>query len=195
MGNAMTRESSEVARGVSAASGASRRGIQARPAGGHRRGFTLIEAAVATSILGLGVVALMVAAASGTRLNHESEKLTQAVFLAQELRELTLKLPFSDQDPGDMDNPPGPDGSDPQVFVDDLDDLMDVTYAPPRNGEGAPIPEMADWSETLTLTWRDPSSLTAVVDPGTSDMIYVQVVIYYQGREVLTAGWLVARRN
>ena len=157
-------------------------------------GFTLIEVAVATAIIGLGVVALMVAVGSGTRANQGGKELTQALYLAQEIREWTLRLPFADPDPADQDNPPGPDGSDPQVFVDDIDDLMDVTYSPPRDGQGSAVYDMAEWSETITLTWRRSDSLTTVVADGGSDILHVQVDLSYQGRCVHSTGWLVARR-
>lgn len=160
-----------------------------------RAGFTLIEVAVATVIVGTGIMALMVAAGSATRINDSGKKLTQSVFLAQELREWTLRLPFSDPDPADQGNPPGSDGSDPQVFVDDLDDLMDVTYSPPRDGQGSAIADMTDWSQTITLTWRDPSDLATVVSAGSSDFIHVQVSLSCKGRQVVTTGWLVARRE
>jgi len=160
-----------------------------------RDGFTLIEVAVATAIIGLALAALLGAVASGTRTNNAGKKLTQAVFLAQEIREWTIRLPFSDPDPGDADNPPGPDGSDPQVFVDDLDDLMDVTYSPPRDGVGSPIADMTPWSETITLTWRDAANLTSTVSAGSSNVIHVQVDISCQGQPILTTGWLVGRRQ
>ena len=121
--------------------------------------------------------------------------MTQAVFLAQELREWTIKLPFSDLDEGDADKPPGPDGTIPQIFVDDLDDLMDVTYSPPRDGQGMSIYDMTGWSQTITLTWRDPDDLSTVVTAGTSDAIHVQVSIAYNGTEKLTTGWLVTRTD
>ena len=161
----------------------------------RRGGFTLIEAAVATVIIALGVTALMLAVSSATRTTAVGKEMTQAVFLAQELREWTVKLPFSDLDPGDADNPPGPDGSDPQVFVDDLDDLMDVTYSPPRDGQGLAIAEMPGWSQTISMTWRDREDLTTAVPDGSSDMIFVQVEIAHNGTTVVTTGWLVARRE
>jgi len=160
-----------------------------------RGGFTLIEVAVATAIVGVGVTALMTSLAANTRTNRAGQSLTRAVFLAQEIREWTVKLPFSDPDPGDVGNPPGPDGSNPQTFVDDLDDLMDVTYSPPRDGLGNAITYMPEWSQTISLTWRDPDSLTTVVSPGTSDLVYVKVEISHQGQTVLTTGWLVSRRG
>ncbi|MFB3891858.1 MAG: prepilin-type N-terminal cleavage/methylation domain-containing protein [Phycisphaerae bacterium] len=164
------------------------------PAHGGRGGFTLVEVAVATAIIGLGVAALLATIAAGTRSNAAGQKLTQATFLAQEIREWTLRLPFSDPDPGDAGNPPGPDGSDPHVFVDDLDDLMDVTFSPPRDGRGSAISGMDNWSQTITMTWRDPSSLSTIVSPGASNAIYVQVVVSYHSQPVLTTGWLVTRR-
>ena len=161
---------------------------------GGARGFTLAEVIVATAVVGIGISALMVATKSGTEVNMAGREITQATFLAQELREWTLRLPFSDQDVGDQDNPPGPDGSDPQVFVDDLDDLMGVTYSPPRDASGEAISDMDGWAQTIDLSWRDRNDLATSVAPGSSNMIYVDVTISHSGRTVLSTGWLVARR-
>jgi hypothetical protein len=120
--------------------------------------------------------------------------LTTAAILAQEIREWTLRLPLSDPDPGDAGKPPGPDGTDPQTFVDDLDDLMDVTYSPPRDGLGQPINDMIGWAQHITLSWRDPRDLDSTVAIGSSDIIHVQVIITNNGQEVHRAGWLVSRR-
>ena len=157
--------------------------------------MTLIEIAVATAIIALGVTAIMVSSTSTTQVNSTGHKLTKALFLAQEIREWTLKLPFSDTDPGDKENPPGPDGTDPQVFVDDLDDLMDVTYSPPRDGQGVAIADMPGWSQQISITWHNPSSLLQIVAPGSSNVVAVEVKINYQGQNILTTSWLVARRE
>ena len=161
----------------------------------HRSGFSLIEAVVATCIIGVGVTALLSSVAAGTRVNSEGTRVTQAVFLAQEIREWTLKLPFSDPDPADAGNSPGADGSDPQYFIDDLDDLMDLTYSPPRDGQGIAISDMTQWSQTITLTWRNPADLTLSVSAGTSDIINVHVEIKHNGEAVLSTDWLATRRN
>ena len=166
-----------------------RRSGRGRRAG--RAGFTLIEAVVATAIVGIGVSALFVSLKAGTEVNGASADLTQAVFVAQEIREWTLKLPFTDPDPGDQGKPPGPDGADPQWWVDDLDDLMDVAYSPPRNGSGESMYGLDDWSQAITLTWRDPKNLSAVVTPGSSDVVHVQVEVSRGSRALLTTGWFV----
>ena len=160
-----------------------------------REGFTLVEVLVAVAIVGIAVSALMVTIQSVTRANGAGQELTQAVYLAQAVRERVVLLPFRDPDPGDADNPPGPDGSDPQFFVDDLDDLMDVTYSPPRNAAGAALLGMNDWAQQIVLEWKDPESLTTTVAPGNSDIIRVTVTIRRDGRAVLATGWLVARRK
>lgn len=159
-----------------------------------RGGFTLIEVAVATAIIGIGVTALLSTVAAGTRANGAGRTLTQATFIAQELREWTLRLPFKDPDPADATKPPGNDGSDPQTFVDDLDDLMNVTYSPPRDGRGQPMTDLVGWEQRITLTWRNPSNIAQTVANGGSDLIYVHVAVRYRNQEVLTTGWLVSKR-
>jgi len=137
----------------------------------------------------------MTSVGSGTQNNAAGRDLTQASLLAQEMREWTVKLPFSDPDTADAANPPGPDGADPQTFVDDLDDLLSVTYSPPRDGQGLSITDMAGWSQTTKLTWRDPANLQTTVAAGTSDVIHVYLEIKQNGQIVLTTGWLVAKKD
>ena len=161
--------------------------------GVYRRGLSLIEVAVATVIIGLGVVAMMASIASGTRVNASGKMLTEAVFLAQEVREWTVKLPFSDPEPAHAHNPHGPDAGD--AAVDDLDDLKDVTYSPPRNGQGSPIASSQGWTEHITVTWRKADVLTAADPAETSDVAYVEVTLSHDGKAVLQTGWLVARSS
>ncbi|OPX24713.1 MAG: hypothetical protein B1H04_01565 [Planctomycetales bacterium 4484_123] len=155
----------------------------------------MIETLMAAVIMAIGIVALVVAARSDTQVNAAGRELTQAVFLAQQLREWTLTLPFSDPDPQDQGNPPGSDEGDPHTFVDDLDDLMDVTFSPPRDATGAALADMQDWSQQVTIEWKDPDCLTTTVEAGSSDVARVLVVVAHHGRCVWETGWLVARRE
>src|SRR5689334_18528489 len=66
-----------------------------------RRGFTLVESAVVTVIVGVGVVAMLELLAAGSVSNAEGAELTTAINLASNIREISLGLPFRDpqQDP------------------------------------------------------------------------------------------------
>ena len=163
---------------------------------GARKGFTLVEVAIATAVVGLGMVALFMSLGAGTRTNAEGVKLTQATLLSQEIREWTCKLPFSDKDTAQKNNPPGPDSG--ETAADDLDDLYvadGLTFQAPRDARGLPITDMPGWSEKVTITYRDPADLTRTVTAGSSDVVNVKVQILYQNREVLTTDWLAARKS
>lgn len=133
-------------------------------------GFTLIEVAIAVAIVGIAVVALLTALASGTRTNTAGQELSQAVFLSQAVREWTLAMPYSE-----------------------LDDLADVTYSPPINSMGHEISDMVGWSQTVTVTYREPEDLNTVVSPGPTDVARIEVDIRRNGRDILNTGWLVTR--
>ena len=165
-----------------------------------RGGFTLIEVAVATTIVGVGLAALMVSVESSTRVNDVGGKLAQGTFLAQEIREWSLALPFSDPDAADAGRPPGPDGTDPQTSVDDLDDFygadgLGTTYKPPRDGMGNAIASLPDWSQTITMAWRDPNNVAAPATAGTTGVIYVHVSVAYRDKAVYATNWLVTRKK
>ncbi|MFW6155336.1 MAG: type IV pilus modification PilV family protein [Planctomycetota bacterium] len=162
---------------------------------GGAQGFTLTEVSIAMALIGVGILSLLHAMGAGTNVNAAGRELTQAAFLAQEIREWTVQLPFRDPDPDDAGNPPGPDGTSPQTFVDDLDDLMGVTYSPPRDATGTAITGMTDWSQTITLEWRTPENLLTTVTAGSSDVICVFVTIRHRGRDVHTSSWLVFDRE
>ena len=161
---------------------------------GRRAGFTLIEVLLAVIILGMGITASIHTIMSGTTMSMDSDKMTTANFLASEVGEWTRTLPFSDQDPSDWLNPPGPDSEGPYgPYVDDVDDLLGATFSPPLNAAGVPIKGMDGWSQKILMTWRDRSNPSIEVDPGTSDLIYIQAVIAFRGEVILSTGWLLAR--
>lgn len=170
---------------------------------GGRAGFTLIEALISLVLLTAGIVPLLYSLRWYTEMNYVGHQLTEAMSLTQEIREWTLRLPFSDPDLGDGNNPPGGDGSSPTTFVDDLDDLYvegGLTYSPPActpdpNNPTAVrrLDDRANWSQVLTLTWRDAANPTQTVNPGLSDLIHVQVEIFHHDKSWLTTGWLISR--
>jgi prepilin-type N-terminal cleavage/methylation domain-containing protein len=98
------------------------------------RGFTLIETAMATVIIGVGVVAIVEAQQAFVRTNDWSSHAATATLLANEVRELTRRLPRHDAVNGlFLTTPPGGGAPTPtgwglevgEVLVRDLDDVDD----------------------------------------------------------------------
>jgi prepilin-type N-terminal cleavage/methylation domain-containing protein len=102
-------------------------------------GFTLIESAMATVIIGVGVLAMVDAQTSFITANSWSSHAASGTYLANEVRELTRNLPkhdpvvglfIEDDGGGGILHGWGPDGG--EVTIDDFDDIEDfdgITFA------------------------------------------------------------------
>lgn len=94
-----------------------------------QRGFTLIEAAMTTVIIGVGIVAMVEAQQAFMRSNNWSSQASTGAFLANEIREMTRFMPKHDPVTS-LDVAAGPTlqgwGIENNEFtVDDLDDIDD----------------------------------------------------------------------
>ena len=61
-----------------------------------RRGFTLIEAAITTIIIGVGCVAMLELLGAGTLANNQGAELTTAMNLAGNIRECMTGVAYTD---------------------------------------------------------------------------------------------------
>src|SRR4051794_6399136 len=80
-----------------------------------RRGFTLIEAAIVTAIVGIGIVGVLELLCAGSMANMNSAQLTTAVYLANNIDEMlqgktyaTLKSTYDNKTYGDGTVTAGP---------------------------------------------------------------------------------------
>ncbi len=62
----------------------------------RRSGFTLIDIMIATLIIGLGMTALMMLMGAGTQVNEYGRDLSSAVFLAEQIRNMTEEMSYDD---------------------------------------------------------------------------------------------------
>lgn len=114
-----------------------------------RSGFTLLETALATVILGVGVLALIEAHASFTRHNRFSSQAMTGAYLANEIRERIRTLPRHDPVNGlrvdSTQNPPvvrgwGPEPGETSVLqFNDIDDFDGAVF-----GDGGLFPGPID---------------------------------------------------
>ncbi len=168
-----------------------------RRPGKRHRGFTLIETALATVIVGVGVLAMVSAQAAFHQKNAWSSHASIATQLGNEIRELTWSLP--PHDPVTGDSFWGPEG-DNETWVGDFDDLDDFDGAGdglifsaglgngPINARREIISNMDGWSQTIRVFNLDPFNI--VFDPdnlgglpadGTTEVLCVEVTVEYQG--------------
>jgi len=178
---------------------------------GNRRraatGLTLIETALATIIVGVGVLAMMVAQQAFHHQNAWSSHAGTAMRLANEIREMTLNLPR--HDPVTKDAFWGPE--DNESWLGDYDDLDDfdgngggLIFSSgldngPINARREVIADMDGWAQVITVESVDPMEIYTVADDGTTDMVRVEVVITFQGpsdaepEEITRMSWVSPR--
>lgn len=154
-------------------------------------GFTLIEAALTTVIVGTGVLAIVASQQAYHQKNDWAQRTGTAYLLANEIRELTLPLPLHDPISGSSHM--GPEADEPDIKdYNDLDDFAGVVTAgvgtgmtinPPINALCLPIPDMDNWTQKVTVVGVFPNNISAsATQPiGSTEMVRVTVQVLYQG--------------
>lgn len=145
----------------------------------RRRGFTLVETALAVVIVGTGVLAMVYAQETIHKQNRWGSRAAQAARLGNEIRERCFNLSpwdpvtattFWGAEPGEMS----------VIDYDDIDDFDGVTFTGatgPIDGGGVVIPDMDGWSQNVTVEPVDPGDLSTVLAAGASDVLRVRVDI------------------
>ncbi len=175
-----------------------------------RRGFTLIETALATVIVGVGVLAMVEAQTAFLRQNVWSSQVSIAERLGNEIREMTINLPRHDPVTGATTWGPESGEADVGDFddLDDFDGLGTGTEFSAALGNGPidarrrVIPNMDGWSQVVEVF--NVNGTDIAVEPGTiadasTDFVLVRVTILFQGpsdadaREMTQVQWVAAR--
>lgn len=153
----------------------------------RQRGFTLIEASLVTVIVGVGVLAIVAAQQAYHKQNAYSQRVGTALLLANEIRELTMHLPQHDSITNTQYWGPEPNEPDVDQF-DDLDDFdgsagSGVTFSPPIDALRQAIPNMAGWSQVVTVENVLPTYINASVTApdNSTDLMRFTVRVLYQG--------------
>ncbi|MCC6579203.1 MAG: prepilin-type N-terminal cleavage/methylation domain-containing protein [Phycisphaeraceae bacterium] len=103
-----------------------------------RAGFTLIEVALATMIVGVGFVAMLQLYAACTMQNGAAGDITAATLLAGNVRERLADTPF-----------------------DDLESFDGATYGPPIDAQGNALADMSAFAQAIDVVPVLPNKLSA----------------------------------
>jgi type II secretory pathway pseudopilin PulG len=131
------------------------------------KGFTLIEAMIATLLIGVAIVSLMVSSHAFTKVNSAGINLSTAEFLVEEVRERSALLEFDDL----------------AAFA--------GTYSPPEDIQGNQLTAFAAFSQQVTVQNVSPSDFT--VPQAGSDFARITVAILLNGSQISSASWIRAR--
>jgi Tfp pilus assembly protein PilV len=133
---------------------------------GRRGGFTLIEAALATTIIGVGVMAMLQLLAAGTAANVDSAELTTGLNLAKNVREICLQKSFAE-----------------------LRAMDGATYSPPRDSRGQGIDELSDWTQKVAVKPVDPDRLTLQIIDDSPDALRVTATVMRGDNVICQTSW------
>ncbi|MEM1211716.1 MAG: hypothetical protein AAGI68_05390 [Planctomycetota bacterium] len=173
----------------------------------RRSGFTLIEAALTTVIVGTGVLSIVAAQQAYHQKNNWATRTGEAVLLANELRELTMTLPQHDPITGRSNF--GPEAGENGILdYDDLDDFAGVvasgtgtglTFNPPVNALRQSLPELSQWTQRINVTnvTADHINSPFTQPLGSTPVVRVDVTVLYtdpltgQTNTVTELNWIV----
>jgi type II secretory pathway pseudopilin PulG len=156
-------------------------------------GFTIIEAAMVTVIIGVAFTAVMGLFYACTTQNRVANHTTVAAMLASNVQEAMAALPYSDPNP--LVATFGPEPGETLETFDDIDDFHGLSINPPIDATRAPIPELSQYTQTITVT-RVPANNPSGSSATETGSVRVRVVVSYQqnpqapAEQVFSMSWL-----
>ncbi|HSW01358.1 MAG TPA: hypothetical protein VLI39_14390 [Sedimentisphaerales bacterium] len=158
------------------------------------RAFTLLEALIATILVGFSIAALLAANGTLSMANGAGADQSTAEFLAEQIRELTAMLPVVDPVTGTTP-PLGPEEA--SVFsyddVDDFHGFSSSSLGGPISATRTVLTEFSAFSQQVTVQNVSLANLDQVVANHSSHFVRVTVQVFKSGRAICTTSWIRAR--
>jgi prepilin-type N-terminal cleavage/methylation domain-containing protein len=136
-----------------------------------RGGFTLVEVLICSVLLVIGFLALIGAYGHESVVTQRSEDVTVAAFMADEVRDMTLQMTFSD-----------------------VLNLNGAAFSPARLSTGA-AQDLAWWSQHITVAPLSGTNLNKVVTDGSAKAARITVEVKSHGTPVVTQTYYVFKMD
>jgi type II secretory pathway pseudopilin PulG len=114
-----------------------------------RSAFTLLESALATIIIGVGILSMMGLFEACSRQNRQGAQATTAMMLAGHIQEMMEGLPFVDPVKGRTTF--GPEVGETLATFNDIDDFDNQTLSPPIDSTRTPVPALSQYTQVITV--------------------------------------------
>ena len=154
-------------------------------------GFTLIEAMIASILIGIAIAALMTGSGAFTMANGAGIDLSTAEFLIEEIKGLIA--PLAVVDPETETAVFGAESGEVLADYDDLDDFDGATFSPPIDVSRQPLNSFSAFSQQITVENVSASDFTAVIGNHGSDFVRVTARVLLNGGEINSTSWIRAR--
>ena len=155
-----------------------------------KRGFTLIEVLIAIILVGIAIAGLIAANTAFTQANGAGTDLSTALFLMEQIRELTVLLPVIDPNTGTSTF--GPEEA-ALADYDDLDDFDDASFSPPISADRVVLNDSAAFTQQVTVENVHAANFEQVVADHSSDFVRITVRVLLNSKEITSANWVRAQ--
>jgi len=162
----------------------------------RRKGFTLIEAAMTTVIIGVGCVAMLRLLGAGTLANNDGAELTTGMNLAGNIRELLMGVHYSD--PTSPSHWGAESGETSATTYNDLDDFDGKSFSPPIDARRQSLgSNYSSWTQSVKIETIKPDSLSTTIShlnltPDLRPTCRCTVTVTHNGKTVYTQNWIAA---
>jgi prepilin-type N-terminal cleavage/methylation domain-containing protein len=128
-----------------------------------RRGFTLMETALATVIIGVGIMAMMRLVTTCTSENDLAKQTTNAMLLADHVQEAMAGLAFND--PFSVNTNFGPEPGETLATYNDVDDFDGKSFSPPIDSMRNQMPQFIQFTQVVSVCPVLPAQLNGNTNP------------------------------
>ncbi|HUS73912.1 MAG TPA: prepilin-type N-terminal cleavage/methylation domain-containing protein [Sedimentisphaerales bacterium] len=155
----------------------------------YENGFSFVEVLIAIILVGLAIASLIAANSSFTKANAAGTDLSTAEFLIEQIRELTVLMPVVD--PNTEISTFGPEADETSLAdYDDLDDFDGAAFSPPISADRATLNDFAAFTQQITVENISAGDFEQVVGDHSSFFVRVTVKVFFNTREISSAGWI-----
>lgn len=126
------------------------------------RGFTLVEAILATIIVAVMFVAALNTVGASRLTQYQAAQVSRARLLAELLTAEILRQAYKDPDGTPVFGRESNEAAAPRTGWDDVDDYHGLSDTPPVAKDGTALINASGWKRTVTVQWVDPADATQV---------------------------------